>query len=313
MVMRTTSFQQSLGSIHLRASHVGTLGTLAVCAISIAGCAAPAKEVPLPPQTVTPGAGNSAPADIVRELPPEVLPPAQPPVELPPVSPGAAGVQPPPAESEPSRSRDDGSLLILGAHDGSPGETTNRDLVEAARRERERRRQARPVAVINDENISEQAKGGRLTVGTPRVVNPEQLAEARETLDEFADKEEYWRSRARDIRQRWREAFDSVERLEDEAAEWRRRFYAAEDIAVRDREIKPAWDRSQDLLGETRRTIEKAQDELDLMYEEGRYQGALDGWLREGIELEPWPDEVEAQAASAERSGGQPAGEAPPR
>ena len=272
----------------------------------------------MPPQTVTAGAGNSAPADIVRELPPELVPKAgsdaEPQPTAPPVQAAETGNGANRTESSAARSaRNDGSLLVIGAHNGAPGETTNRDLVEASRRERERRRATTPVVVINDENISEQAEGGRLTVGTPRAVDSDELAEARVTLSEFADKEEYWRNRAREIRQRWRDAFDSVDRLEEEAAEWRRRFYAAEDAEVRNREIKPAWDRSQDLLSEARTTIATAQDELGLMYEEGRYQGALDGWLREGIELEPWPDEIEAQAAASGQGRSQSSGNDPPR
>ena len=79
---------------------------------------------------------------------------------------------------------------------------------------------------------------------------------------------------------------DLVE-LEKEAEGLRTRFYAEDDPVRRDREVKPAWDRALDLLDEARRTVARAQERLAELQDEGRRAGAMPGWLREGMELEP--------------------------
>ena len=63
--------------------------------------------------------------------------------------------------------------------------------------------------------------------------------------------------------------------------------------------IKPEWDRTLDRLHEARRTIDRAQEQLDLALEEGRIAGALPGWLRHGEELEP-PVEEPAEEGEPE-------------
>lgn len=251
-----------------------------LCHTLLAGCSGAPDPQPLPPQTVTTAAiKKQAPVALTTPLP-----------EIPTAVAAAA-----PEEDANKPPHDDGSLVVIRTKTGAPGETTNRDLVQAARQERERRKTASPIAVVDDDNLSEHASGGQLTVGNPRAVPEAEVAEARETLDRYKEQEEYWRRRARDIRQRWRDAYDSLEGLEEETAELRRKFYAEEDAAFRDREIKPAWDRSQDLLREAKKSIESAREELDILYGEGRRAGALEGWLRAGIELEPWPEDGKVQ------------------
>ena len=97
----------------------------------------------------------------------------------------------------------------------------------------------------------------------------------------------------RSIRSEWRQAYDSIEELEEEAAALRTRFYAEDDPVYRDRVIKPEWDRTLDRLHEARRAIDRAQEQLDQALEEGRIAGALPGWLRDGEELEPPVEEPE--------------------
>ncbi|HUF77916.1 MAG TPA: hypothetical protein VMR44_03250 [Thermoanaerobaculia bacterium] len=107
--------------------------------------------------------------------------------------------------------------------------------------------------------------------------------------------EGYWRARVRDLRLGLREAVDELAELEGRAGSLRRSFYAEDDPYVRDGEIKPAWDRVLDRIGETREAIARYRDELEESLEEGRLAGALPGWLREGIELEPEEAELPAE------------------
>jgi hypothetical protein len=62
---------------------------------------------------------------------------------------------------------------------------------------------------------------------------------------------------------------------------------------VRDGKIKPEWDRALDRLEQARREEVQAQRDLEEFLDDGRRAGALPGWLREGIELEPITEEVE--------------------
>jgi hypothetical protein len=105
---------------------------------------------------------------------------------------------------------------------------------------------------------------------------------AGETRDEA-----YWRKRGLDIRQRWHDAADQISKLEQEVADWRRRFYSQDDPAVRDAQVKPEWDRALDQLQHKKEEVVSTRHELDAYLDEGRQAGALPGWLREGADLEP--------------------------
>jgi hypothetical protein len=99
----------------------------------------------------------------------------------------------------------------------------------------------------------------------------------------------------RNLRQRWADAAARVPELEERVAELRRQFYDTDDPYYRDTRIKPAWDRAIDQIAEARAEAEAHRLELQAVLEEGHRGGALPGWLREGIELEPAPPEPESE------------------
>lgn len=229
-------------------------------ALLVAACAGKTEPPePLPPQAVT------------QQRPETQPPPAPAPTPAPPAAP---------------------TLIVIDAADPEAGAAES--LGAAARRERSRRQAVeKPIAVINNQNLAEFAKGQKLTTASAGA--DEVAAEAGAAAEEAARDEAYWRERGLEIRRRWRSALEDVDRLEGESAELRRRFYAADDPYVRDNQIKPEWDRLLAGLDQARRTLEAAPRELDAYLDEGRRAGALPGWLREGIELEP-----EAKAAVAD-------------
>lgn len=154
------------------------------------------------------------------------------------------------------------------------------------------------MAVIDDENLAEYAKDVKVTIGGGGPNGPASSAEleaAQQAQIETARQEQYWRSEALRLRLGWREAYDEIPLLEEEAARLRDEFYAADDPFYRDREIKPAWDRALDRIEEAKADVARYRDELMELLEKGRQAGALPGWLREGIELEPVEEEAEAQ------------------
>lgn len=175
-------------------------------------------------------------------------------------------------------------------------------LAEAAAAAREkRRREDRPRAsvVIDNDNLASFGAGGQVTVmapgtGAPPVGEEEAAGDASVGAESAAAPgeggprdEAYWRGRARDLRTRWADAAREIERLEDRTAQLRWDFYAEDDPYYRDERIKPEWDRALDELRRARQDARAYRDDLAELIEEGRRAGALPGWLREGVELEP--------------------------
>lgn len=196
----------------------------------------------------------------------------------------------PPAGSGPKR-EDDPNVVVVDPGDEGNGAVS---LAEAARAERERRAQAgRPVASITNKNLPEYARKGQITVMDGKEEKKAASAGAAPAplATEPVRDEQYWRNRALEIRNRWREVADEVQELEQNAGKLRQRFYGEDDPYVRDTQIKPEWDRVLDRLRQAKVEVGTIRKELADFLEEGRAAGALDGWLREGLDLEPDEEE----------------------
>lgn len=164
-------------------------------------------------------------------------------------------------------------------------------LMEIAQRERERRRDAPPpMARIDDRNIERRASAAVRDPDVGERSEPvEQPPETKsaDSGDELVDAERYWRQRVLALRYEWQDLVDQERRLEARVNELRRDFYEEDDAYYRDAEIKPEWDQAWSELQQTRRDVLLVIEQLDRTIEDGRRAGALPGWLREGIELEP--------------------------
>ena len=179
-------------------------------------------------------------------------------------------------------------------------------LAEAAQAARERRRdQPRATTVITNENLADYAARGQVTLAPEPATEPAGAPPATASGEPAAAPgdpggaagggagpagprdEAYWRDRARDLRTRWAAAAEEIARLEKETADLRWAFYAEDDPYYRDERIKPAWDRALDELRRARQDERAFRQELVELIDDGRRAGALPGWLREGIELEP--------------------------
>ncbi len=213
-------------------------------------------------------------------------------IDVPPAHPGEplAAAGPSESRARPAReagTEDDDSVIRV---DSAGRARQPRSLWEASVAAKERRKEAPTARIaINDENLHEYQEGS-VTVGGSTARPDDGTTEAESATAPFG--EEYWRSRVLDLRTRLRAAVDEMAELEERSADLRRSFYAQDDPYVRDGEIKPAWDRALDRMEETRGEILAVSRELDAALEEGRRAGALPGWLREGSELEPEPDEL---------------------
>lgn len=242
-------------------------------ALSLAGCSGSPEPVSRAPGS------EQAPAAQTPETSPAPQTPPQP------EAPRPSTAQEIPAEGNGAK-KDDPNVVVV-----DPGEDGNGrvSLTDAARAERERRAKAGPpVAVITNKNLPEYARKGQITIGDSKEKTAAGAAPAAPAAPaEPVRDEQYWRSRALEIRSRWRELADEIQELETSAARLRQRFYGEDDPHVRDTQIKPEWDRALDRLREARVEVETTKRELAQFLEEGRVAGVLDGWLREGTDLEP--------------------------
>jgi len=266
-----------LGEVLLIAGGLGGVGGALACA-----------HAPQPVQSANEKAPASAEKAAVEEaeasaasvapLPAQPSPPSPPTPDAAPVA--SPGVQP--AASRPG--------VVVVDPGAEVEENRSKGLVDAARAERERRTHAgRPAVVINDKTLPHLPKG-QLTYVNPKTAKTKLEGEgAAAPAAAGAHDEAYWRSRALEIRTRWHEAHEEIAALQQSAATLRRRFYAEDDPYRRDSQIKPEWDRALDHLAQRREESVAAQRELAEFLEQGRREGALPGWLREGAELEPPP------------------------
>ncbi len=243
----------------------------AMLATAACGSGSPSDGIHLPPQTV-----SSAPPPMATASAGPAVP------EAPAIGPKEAATQ---AASRPAAAGSGTTkVVVVDGRAGEPPEDGS-DLYRASEAERRRRDTAAPaVLVLTDENLASQAKGGRVTVGGATAIVRAGDVDSGVTADE-----QYWRTRARELRMDWREAHDRIAELEAQAADLRSRFYAQDDPAYRDRVIKSEWDRTLDRLDEARHKVVQAQEQLEGLLSEGSRAGAMAGWLREGEELEPEP------------------------
>jgi len=224
----------------------------------------------------------------------------QPPEKTEPAASAASAPAPPSQEAQPPR--DDQPVVVEPG-----GESAPQGLVEAARAERERRANAgKPVAVITDKTLPKYASKGQITIADPKAKQKKgttaaTTAPSPQPTGEIRD-ETYWRSRARDIRERWRDAADDVKKLEQRSTELRQKFYLENDTFTRDNQIKPEWDRVLEQLRQARLDVEATKKELDEFLEEGRAANVTPGWLREAEEEEPEEPAVKKESRPAAQS-----------
>lgn len=219
---------------------------------------------------------------------------------LPPVSESIAKLpEPTPAES-PVAAPTPPTVVVIDDPASEQTAQAPQTLAEAAQAEQARRATAKkPVVVLNNASLTAYGKDQKLTVAEGGEANniSEPAAAAAAAVAAAEQDEKYWRERGLEIRQRWRSAHDRIAELQGDAEELRTRFYGTDDPYVRDGQIKPEWDRALEELDQSRREEERCSQEIERFLLEGRRAGALPGWLREGIELEPPPPERRSPSA----------------
>ncbi len=243
------------------------LGSVFVC-----GCSGNRGSEPIPPQTMA-----------------QVEPQLEPPPQL-----------PPPIRELPPAAKPTVKVIDAGGDANKP-----KTLAEASLRAKQRKQRSNPepIARINDDNLHEYAARAEVIVlESPPAVPPPSLEP---DLDGAATEpaatagsdglrgEDYWRTRALELRMAWRRSVDRITELDLESAALRQQFYAEEDPYVRDSQVKPAWDRVLDRLDRLHDRAKRYEQELEVFIEEGRRAGALQGWLNQGWELEPTDEERE--------------------
>ncbi len=265
---------------------LGSLPAATLALFLALGCRSASPTAP-----ATPPAAAPATEPIVEAAPTPLAPEAPVPTE------------PAPPPSPPGAAAPAGEVVIKRGGEAAPAEPPP-TLYEASLKARAERaaREGHATRVVTDTTLKQQAARGEITVANVPAAAIEEESEAAPGDAEAApapaggeeelslsatDPELYWRRRVRDARLRWRAAVEQLAELEDTAAALRWDFYATDDPFYRDSQIKPAWDRALAQLEVARQSAEFEHESLQLILEDGRRAGALPGWLREGLELEP--------------------------
>lgn len=286
-------------------SAVLTAGALVLAVGSLAACAGNPKPQALPPQTMapmppqTPELSNLSEADRSAAGAPETGIAAPAPVVEPVGSVAAPGVEQSTAstarELEPVAPEDDHLTVVLDPGI-DPGEQ-HQSIYAAAQAEKKRRAAVGKSTIVLTNKTLEEYSKGKLTyvedeTGPGEAGQGDRMAPPKSDPPAGLEEpdEDYWRNLVRDLRLAWRQAYEDIEEYELEIARLRRDFYAEDDPFYRDSQIKPAWDRALEDLDQAERTVERSQRKLEQAIDDGRRAGALPGWLREGIELEPVTD-----------------------
>lgn len=193
----------------------------------------------------------------------------------------------------------DAAPVVVDA--GAESAATPQTLFEASREEKERRAKAgKPIAVITDKTLPKYASKGQITVADPKKAKT--TAKAPAAPAPAVKDEQYWRGRARELREHWKDAAEEVKDLEQKSTALRQKFYSETDTFLRDTQIKPDWDRVLDRLRQARLDVEAAKQDLAQLLEEGRVAGALPAWLDEGIEEEPADEAAKKKEVPAVQS-----------
>ena len=222
---------------------------------------------------------------------PQTVPPPQVVPQMEPISTAPPPLPPPIRQVKPTTAGQSAVRVIDPGGTGQP-----KTLIEASRLAKARKRAQgpqQPIAEINDENLAEYADGGEVIVLESEPAAPPLMEPSTPTSDDAGDirDEDFWRTRALELRMGWRRALDDLGRLELESAALRQQFYAEEDPYIRDSQIKPAWDRVLDRMDTLRGQASRYETELGDFLDEGRQAGAPQGWLNQGWELEPTAEE----------------------
>ena len=210
----------------------------------------------------------------------------------------AAPPPPPPRIREITPSKPSVKVIDAGGDADQP-----RTLLEASKLAKARKGEIKEsIAVINDDNLHEYAKGAEVIIldspPAAPVPDPEALDSEAEAESDIRD-EQYWRGRALELRMGWRRAIDRIAALELESAALRQQFYAEEDPHLRDSQLKPAWDRVLDRLEQLKDQATRYEQELEVFVAEGQRASVPQGWLNQGWELEPTPEERKSTEKTA--------------
>jgi len=159
-------------------------------------------------------------------------------------------------------------------------------IVQAAKKERERRAKLKAGRVFTNKDVQEFVAKNPTPVRegmepeTQTQPADEEGTDIEDVNKELEQSEEYWRKRYREVSGRLNDAEKVVREIQKEVDDLTRAFYALSDV---EQKGFMEYQRTQRLndLQQAKRELADAQTDMDNLEEEARKAGALPGWLRE--------------------------------
>ena len=175
--------------------------------------------------------------------------------------------------------------VLLQQQEQAPPRGVAESLADVAKRIKLKRTDGGKPLVLTNDTVKELAQGVELTTG---VASPD-TGPSTESAPTGEASKPYWQGRYQEARADLAYWTGEVTRLEGEAARLENEFYATDDPARRDGEVKPAWDKALADLAAARERQSAAQSKPDQVLNDARRAGALPGWFRGLAEPVPAP------------------------
>ena len=159
-------------------------------------------------------------------------------------------------------------------------------LVQAAKKEKERRAKIEPTKVLTNQDIEEVRK--KTTLGIESTSTEESTTEAKQGETKTAEKEKdlatdesYWTGRRETAEAKVSAAEAKVRQLQDDISTMNKAFYidGSADGVSQQPLLSDELNKRQELIDEANKELSDAKGELDGLEDEARQAGAPSGWV----------------------------------
>ncbi len=168
--------------------------------------------------------------------------------------------------------------------------STDSPLMEAAKKERERREKSKdvgkPVKSFTNQDIEEfkiknkdYESSSAESEPVEEVTDPSTTPES--TTPDPAQDEEQWRKRSRDLAERTKNAEEKLEKLQSDVNALTQAFYAESDGVAQRGQIDAERTARLNELEATKKELESSRQAQEDLRDEARRAGALPGWIED--------------------------------
>lgn len=182
-----------------------------------------------------------------------------------------------------------GTLVYCQQTQTAPAASGDSPLVQAAKKERERREKlkeaAKPAKSFTNQDIEEfKARNKDVESSTEEEATTEETPTLEETTTSIfndVENEKKWRNRSHAAVERVKNAEEKIEKLQSDINALTQSFYAESDGVAQRGQIEAERNSRLNALEEAKKELEAAKQGQEDLRDEARREGALPGWIEE--------------------------------